>query len=241
MNYPHSRSHSSTPTATPKRSHTVRVAAAASLAAILSLAGCAVPELVGGMAQSAYLEGSTTFPAEYTGLEGETWAVVTLADRGITSEVFNIQTILTNATTGKLVAAQMGGKLGSDGYVPGPEVLVLQTGEPTFDSWTFGKMAEELGVSRLVVIDIASFRLHEPGNRYLWDGRVAARVGVVEADLRPDEFAYVKDFNIAYPDDSGRTQQDFSRGHVVNVLLDRLSDRAAWLFFEHDEPNVIKY
>jgi hypothetical protein len=204
-------------------------------------AGCAIPAIIGGMARSAQETGSTVFPAEYDGLRDETWAVVCFADRGITSEVFNVQTIVTNATTGKLVQAQVEGTLGSAGFQQGQNVLLLQTAEPAFDAWTYGKMAEELGVSRLVIVDIDHFQLYEPGNQYVWNGRVTARVGVVEADGMADSFAFSRDIDIIYPDGKGYTSTDFSRGHVVNVLLERLTNRVAWLFFEHEEPNAIEY
>jgi len=66
-------------------------------------------------------------------------------------------------------------------------------------------------------------------------------VGVVEADMGGSDFAFQRDFTIRYPDGSGYTTEELSEGHIVNTLLDRLTDRAAWLFFEHEEPNVIEY
>jgi len=202
------------------------------------LGGCA---LVGGMAQSAYLTGSTEVPAAYTGLEGKTWAVVTLVPRGVRSEIPNIEAVVTNATTRKLVDAQTEGVLRSAGFQPGTSSLLLSRTQPSFSAWTYSEMAEELGVERLIVIDINLVRLYERGNALLWDGAIAARVGVVEADMGGSDFAFQRDFTIRYPDGSGYTTEELSEGHIVNTLLDRLTDRAAWLFFEHEEPNVIEY
>ena len=217
-------------------------AATATLTGIgASLSGCWVPTLIGGMAASAYATGTSEYPAEYEGLNDHTWAVVVLADRSITSEVFNLQSVVTNATTNKLLTAQTSGALNSAGFQPGQNVLLLQTAEPTFDAWNYTRMAEEIGVDRLIVIDVNHFQLYEPGNRYFWNGRVAARVGVVEADQGVDEFAFSWDLDITYPDSQGFTTQDLSRPHVVNVLLDRLTNRIAWLFYTHEEPNMIEY
>ena len=226
-----------------RRTKTVTAAAGSLLlaAAASTLSGCWVPTLIGGMAASAYATGTSIFPAEYEGLNDHTWAVVVLADRSITSEVFNIQAVVTNATTNKLLGAQNEGTLTSAGFQPGQNVLLLQTSQPTFNAWSYIRMAEEIGVDRLIVIDINHFQLYEPGNRYFWNGRVAARVGVVEAELGIDEFAFSRDIDITYPDDQGFTTQDLTRPHIVNVLLDRLTNRAAWLFFEHEEPNMIEY
>jgi hypothetical protein len=207
--------------------------------------GCFLPQLIGGMAQSAQREGSTEYPAEYEGLRGKTWAVVVLADRPVQSEVTNVVTVVANATTNKLLAAQgtveEPGPLQSGGFLPAQVVRVLQVSEPTFEAWTYARMAEELGVERLIVIDIHHLQLFEPGNSYVWNGRIAAQVGVVEADVSPNDFAFSRNLDISYPDAGGYTQNDFSRGHVVNTLLDRLTNRAAWLFHEHETPNAIEY
>jgi len=227
----------------PRGTRIANAAAAIALsgAAIATMSACAIPELIGGMAESARLTGSTTVPAEYKGLEGHTWAVVTLAPRGVQYEVPNLVTATTNATTRKLVDAQNEGVLGSAGFLPGPEVLLLQSTAPSFNAWSFRRMGEELGVERLIVIDVSHLQLYERGNALLWDGQIAARVGVVEVDSGASDFAYQKDISITYPDESAWSTDDLPKRHVVSVLLDRLSDRAAWLFFEHEEPNVIEY
>ena len=217
------------------------LALALSLIALASLTACAIPELIGGMAESARLTGSTTVPAEYKGLKSKTWAVVTLAPRGVQYEVPNLVTATTNATTRKLVDAQNEGVLGSAGFLPGPEVLLLQSTSPSFNAWSFRRMGEELGVERLIVIDVSHLQLYERGNALLWDGAIAARVGVVEVETGASDFAYQKDISITYPDEAAWSTDDLPKRHVVSVLLDRLSDRAAWLFFEHEEPNVIEY
>ncbi len=215
------------------------------IATLALVPGCWVPRAIGGMAESYQATGSSMIPAEYTGLEGKTWAVVVLADRGIQAEVPNVIEVVTNATTRKLIDAQGSptepGPLKSAGFQAAPAVILLQRANPTFPAWTYGRMADELGVERLIVIDINSFRLFERGNQYVWDGRVSARVGVVEADTGATDFTYSKDLVIRFPDDPGYTSDDFSRAVVVNILLDRLTNRAAWVFFDHEEPNVIPY
>jgi hypothetical protein len=102
-------------------------------------------------------------------------------------------------------------------------------------------MADELGVERLIVIDINHMQLYERGNKHLWDGAIAGRLGVVEADSGGSDFAYQRDLAIGYPDGSGYSTDELSKPQIVNTLLDRMSNRVAWTFFEHDEPNTIEY
>lgn len=212
---------------------------------IAGLAGCWAPQLVGGMLESSQRFSMTMIPAEYTGLESKTWAVVVLADRAVESEVTNIVTVVANATTNKLLSAQGTpddpGPLRSAGFQPAQTVRVLQVSQPTFEAWTYARMAEELGVERLIIIDIHHFQLYEPGNSHVWNGLIGAQVGVVEADVAPDDFAFTANLSIPYPDGSGYTANDISRPQMVNQLLDRLTNRAAWIFFDHEEPNRIEY
>lgn len=217
------------------------LATTATIATLTALTACVLADAVGGMAESFRLTGTTEFPAEYTGLEDKTWAVVTLAPRGVQAEIPNVITVVTNASTRKLVNAQNLGTLNSAGYQPPDSTLLLQRTNPSFGAWTYDEMAEQLDVERLIVVDIAHLQLYERGNSYLWDGAIAARLGVVEADTGAADFAFQKDITIAYPDSSGFNTDDFAESHVVNTLLDRLTNRVAWSFHVHEVPNTIEY
>ncbi|MCA9292210.1 MAG: hypothetical protein KDA20_00165 [Phycisphaerales bacterium] len=209
-------------------------------AALSSMAGCWVPALIGGMAQSAHDTGSSLKYAEYEDLAGHNYAVVIQTTRGIAGEYPQLVGVLTNAVSKRMIGAN--DKIQATGVVPGPRVLEFQYATPRWEAWTYGKVAEHLGVTRLIIVDVHEFRLYEPGNRYVWNGRAGVRVGVVEAeDPGAVDFSFTKDFYIPFPDDVGYTQNDMSTAVVIANLQERVANRVAWLFFDHDEPNRIEY
>jgi hypothetical protein len=208
--------------------------------ACLAASGCALPALVGGMAQSFEDTGSKTVFAEYLGLEGESFAIIVSAPRSIRGEHPRLVARLTNTMTNRLVAAN--DQVRATGFVPGPAILEFQYSTPSWEAWSYERLAQEFGVERLIMVDLAEYRTREPGNRYVWSGVVAARVGVIEADSgAPNEFAFTRDFLIRYPDSDGFTTADFSENHVEAALQDRIANRVVWLFYDHEEPNRLTY
>ena len=105
-----------------------------------------------------------------------------------------------------------------------------------------GELAKELGVERLIVVEVIEYRLTEPGNQYLWDGVAAGTVGVIEADTSiSDEFAFEKSVRVTFPDKQGYGPSDFSRQELTTALALRFLDRVTWPFYNHQEPYYPKY
>lgn len=204
--------------------------------------GCVAAALVGGMAESARRHGSHTVYAEYEGLKGKTFAVVVAADRSIESQypgltaklMDRINTMISNAH------AQM-----PDGATAGPRVdrlLRVLYNRPEWPALPRKDVADMLGVERLIVVDLAAYRLHEPGNSHLWDGAAAGTVSVIEADSTvPDEPVYERTITVTFPDTTGVMVTDMARQVVHTELSNRFGNRVAWLFFDHEEANEIKY
>ncbi|MDX2147773.1 MAG: hypothetical protein SFZ23_09655 [Planctomycetota bacterium] len=222
----------------PARRWLARAGVLAGLGVMLAhLGGCAIGALVGGMAES-YRESSTReVKAEYTELKGKNVAVVVTADRmiqadhpGMVEEIlgrFN-QRIAENAIAG--------------GFARTDQMLVYLANHPQWVAWPPGKLATELGVERLIYVEITEFRLHDPGNQYLWSGIAAGTVSVLEADgPLPDEFAFQKLVRVQFPDKEGYGQADLSERVVKSELLRRFMDRATWPFYDHEEPYYPDY
>lgn len=198
--------------------------------------GCQIGQLIGGMAQSAQLNSSTTFPAEYTGLEGKTWAVLVTSPRSLQAEFSDMVGKLTTAITNQ-IASQVE-QTGYAGFQPSSAVQRFAYESPRWTSWEYREVAERLSVDRVILIEVTEMRLTEPGNQYTWDGLIQARVGVIEADGgAPNEFAFVRDFSLQFPDDRGYTVSDMPREAVREQLYYRLATRVAWLFQEYERPN----
>jgi hypothetical protein len=205
--------------------------------AVLASGGCIVGAAIGGMAESARRTGSTTIPAEYTGLAGKSYAVVVAADRIIEGTEPGLTARLTQRINDRLAA-----NVGASAFIPSRDLLVVLYEKPQWTAMAPGEVAKMLGVDRLVWVEVIEYRLHEPGNQYVWDGAAAANVFVYEADSGyPDDPAYDKALRVAFPDSTGLTPMDVTAQAVTTELSNRLVNRAAWLFYEHDEPNVIPY
>lgn len=196
--------------------------------------------MIGGMAESYKQSSTHAVEAEYTGLNGKSFAVFVMADRITLGSFPTLAGRLTAQITDRL--ATENALIGATGVVPPQAILQFQLENPSWTTWTFDRIIEELGVDRLIVVEITEYRLQEAGNSYLWDGVAGARVGVVEAESStPGEFEFKKSLRVAFPNKKGIGPQDMS-GPVVQGQLDRrLLDRVTWLFYEHQEPYYPEY
>lgn len=202
-----------------------------------TMSGCVVAALVGGMAQS-YRESSTRkVEAEYRGLEGKTYAVVVSADRVIQANHPGIVPAITQRVNDRLYD-----HAGASGWIPTNDTLAWLLNHPQWKSRPFGELANELGVDRIVFIDLTEYRLNDPGNRYEWAGVAGGTVAIIEADgPLPDEFTFERSVRVQFPDSSGFGPNDINAQQLASVLLSRFVDRTTWLFYDHEEPYSPRY
>ncbi|HMN41810.1 MAG TPA: hypothetical protein PKE29_13270 [Phycisphaerales bacterium] len=215
--------------------HTILTLAAC--CTLLAAAGCQIGQLFGGMAASHHRTGSTDFKAKYTGLTDKTFAVIVASDRSIQSDFPGIVPVITREVS-KLLAEHAGAK----GMLPANEVLQYQSQHPGWVARPFDELAKDLAVDRVVYIDLQEFALTDPGNIYVYNGAAAGVVHVIEAESPvASEFAFGEPVRVKYPDMSGMGPNQIPRQDVLNMLAKRFIDRAAWLLYDHEEPNAIKY
>jgi len=204
-------------------------------AALLSLGGCEVPLLIGGMAQNFEREKKIEVPAEYTGLEERTVAILVSSDM---STMYDHPMVPAN------VAFNVASRIQSN--VPGVRVrdprLVTQWQyqTPGWTSMPLGDIAVELDVERVVVIDLYEFRLNPPGNRYIWDGVAAATIGIIEREaIDPDQYAETFSVIAKFPP-FDLPRDSANEGQIMTGLLVRFVERSAWLFYTHIEDKYPK-
>jgi hypothetical protein len=204
---------------------------------LIATPGCILAPLIAANER----KGSHMVAPKYTGLTGKSFAVVVAADRSIQASYPVLVGQVTKTVSEHLTAQQ--DLIGASGLVPPETVLGFQYQHPQWNTWTLQKLAQELGVERLIFIDIQEFRLNEPGNQYLWKGAAGALVGVVEADSDTSEsFAFSEPISVQYPTKETALSPAQASGDQIEVMLaKRLVDRTAWLFFEHEEANIIDY
>ncbi|MEM8757578.1 MAG: hypothetical protein AAGF47_07330 [Planctomycetota bacterium] len=206
-------------------------------AAVSAAAGCEVIAFPFFIANEIDKQGTHTEPAQYEGLVGKSFAVLISADRGIQADYPEIVPRLSRRIAEELVA-----NVDVAGYVPGPVILQYQYENPSWSAMAFGEVDDELGVERLVVVDLQEFRLNDPGNRYLYDGVAAASINVVEADgSTPDDVTQELFVRVTFPDAGGFGPEDFSREEIVSVLASRFVNRATWPFYDAEIPNDLAY
>lgn len=209
------------------------------VAGAAAMPGCQLGALIGGMAES-YRETSTrTVEAQYDDFVNKSFAVLVAVDRGVQGNHPNIVPRFLSRFNDRLLGEA---NLGASGVVPAAAMLDYQLSNPDWPAKSYGQIADELGVDRLIVVDIYEYRLQEPGNSYLWDGVAAARVGVVEADgFFPGDYAFSQEVRVGFPDVEGLGPIDLSEDLVSAALEKRLTDRVTWLFYEHEEPYYPDY
>lgn len=219
----------------PKRAGLIVTATMLILTPLLS--GCEVIAFPFFIAKEIDKQGSHIEPAQYTGLQGKSIAVLVSVDRSIQADFPEVVTELSVS-----MAERLRQHVDISGYVPGRVMLAYQYENPSWSALAYGELAEDLGVDRLVVVDLREFRLNDPGNRYLYDGVADATIGVIEADSAyPDDIAFELFVNVTFPDAGGFGPEDFTRQQVMSVLLKRFLDRATWPFYDAEVPNDIAY
>ena len=202
-----------------------------------ALPGCSIGALIGGMAESANQSGSHKVQADYTGLRGKSFAVVVSADRGVQADYPALVPELIDRITTRL--RDHAGAAGSSD----PEQLVRWLyNNPGWAARSPSTLARQLGVERLVYIDLGEFRLREPGNAYVWAGVATGRVSVLEADAAlGDAFVFERDIMVRFPDGQGFGRDDMGEAQVASVLVSRFVDRSSWNFYDHEERNALEY
>jgi hypothetical protein len=222
------------------RSLTSAVLTGALLAPLAMLAtGCSAGAFIGGMAESYRRNSTRTVEAEYRGLEGKNFAVLVTAPAVVQAEFPQLVDRVTTEITARLAENN---QANASGFVPPDRVINWMYNRPNWVARPLGDIAKELGVQRIIYVDITEYRLNDTGNSYLWDGIAAATISVVEADgVLKDDFAFNKAISVKFPDQGGFTQNDIPRAGVNTELTRRLTERSAWLFYTHEEPYYPKY
>ena len=108
---------------------------------------------------------------------------------------------------------------------------------PQWNAFAFSEMADELGVDRVVLVDIQEFRLHPRGNRWLWEGHCRAAIGVIERDgYDSDAFSDAWEVSARFPDIEGLDRDSASEWEVQTGLLSEFIKQSSYLFYKHLEP-----
>ena len=205
--------------------------ALALLATVWVLEGCQIFGIASVVGQNIEREKKVEVLAEYDGLRNQTVAIVVQTDM---STLYQFPKLVAE------VCVNMSRRLAQN--VEGIQVLdpriVLDWTyhQPGWETMPYGEVCEELGVERLVWIDVFEFRLNPPGNRWQWDGVAGASIGIVELDgFDSDAFAETYDVSGEFPKIAELGRESSTEERIEMGLLATFIEEAAWLFFDHIE------
>ncbi len=195
---------------------------------VLAATGCS---WLGFIAQGvAGGEQTVIVPAAYKGLNGQTVAVAVVADEYTLYE--HPQAPL---AIGQELARQLAIQLPEAQVIDAQQVHQYQTQHPYWHTTPLAQLLSQIGVTRLVLIDVIRYSTHEPGNAYQQRGAMTARVSVAEAHAAdPDDFVFAKTLAAYFPPDNpvGRVDPDDS---IVKLGLHRhFAQEVTKLFHDHE-------
>ena len=197
-----------------------------------SLPGCALAYLGGAMAQAADEQSLIDVTARYAGLKNQTVAVVVNCGLDILYDHPNLVPFLTGAVTTNVGRQVEGVKMMRPDHV-----VAWQTQTPQWDAMPYAELIKTLGVDRIIYVDVYEYRLHPPGNMWLWEGVCAANIGIIERDgFDPDNFASTFSIEGRFPPVSGVDRNQAGRGQIEQGVMAEFVRKTAWLFYDHEEP-----
>jgi hypothetical protein len=219
----------------------LHVAAGLALSAGASLmSGCNLIGFAAVAADKINQDGTTKVEAKYRGLAGKSFAVLVTAPVSVRADHGRILDAFVTRTTDLLRD-----NAGATGFVPGLRSIEFAFNRPSWEVLPPGEVAHELGVDQLIIVDVSELRIFEVGNPFVYDGVATALISVHEAtkpgDKSPGRAAYRTRLTVRFPDVKNPTSSELPTDLVQSELIRRLSDRTAWLFYDHEERNDIKY
>ncbi len=198
----------------------------------LCLALLALVLLLGGCEFGAFIaprERTYDVKAQYHGLEGKSVAVLVAADEHTLFRFPKAPEHTSKAVSGAIQGTVPGVRLADP-----RAILKFQRENPWWPTLHYSKIAEELGVQRLIVIDLSDYRTQEPGNAYIWRGVMSGNLAVMEADgSDPDEIAYTQDISVQFPEEGAVGVLDESDETMQLGMLKLFSRNVARLFHDH--------
>ncbi|MFM1936780.1 MAG: hypothetical protein RI990_1739 [Planctomycetota bacterium] len=207
----------------------LRAALGLAFAALAGAAGCGVFGVASKVGEAIEVEKKVEVLAKYRGLENKTVAVLVNAERGV---LYEYPTVVPNVAGN--VAAGIRRHVAGAQVLDWRESLSWSYRTPSWMTLPLGAVAEELGVDRVVLVDIYEFRLHPPGNRWIWDGLAAASVGIIERDsLDPDTFVEEYSVTVKFPDVPDLSRESAQEASVQTGLVAKFTQTVNKLFYDH--------
>lgn len=211
---------------------TTRLAMICVLAGVMTLPGCVIGNLLGGMAQNAEYQKLIQVLPEYDGLEDKSVAVIVNTDL---STLYEYPQVARQIAAG--ISLNIQRAIPSARVMNPDKVIAWQFNTAQWSAMPYGDLAARLQVDRIVYVDMYEYRLHPPGNSWIYEGVCAATIGVIERDnFDPDSFAHAMSTITTFPDLRNLTRDEATPERVQLGLLAKFIQDTSRLFYEHIRP-----
>jgi len=209
----------------------LRAACLAVLIAIpLALTGCKnvagfVGHVVGGEEKDKVYE----VEAKYKTLAGHSVAIVVKAD-----QTLYFQYPAAPGTIQRSIAAELALQMPSVRLTDPAQIEKFQKENPYWNTMPDGDLLKRLKVERLILVDIAEFSLHEPGNASVWRGTIRGNVSVHEDNsANANNSTFSENVDSLFPNDSKVGVLNSDDQTMLFGLSKRFSQAVVGLFYDH--------
>lgn len=199
---------------------------------MMTLPGCMIGNLLGGMAQNAEYQKLIQVLPEYEGLENHTVAVLVNTDL---STLYEYPQVARQIAAG--ISLNIQKAIPSARVMHPDQVIAWQFNTSQWSALPYGDIAASLKVDRIVYIEMYEYRIHPPGNSWLYEGVCAATVGIIErGNIDPDSFAQAMNTTTTFPNIKSLTRDEATPERVQLGLLSKFITETSRLFYEHIKP-----
>lgn len=177
---------------------------------------------------------TVTVRPQYTDLSSKTVAVLVTADRVILTRFPYAARNVTRAVTREIAL-----NVEEVRVVDPKRVLDYQDDNPAWSTLPPGDLVRAMEVDRLILVELAEYRTHEPGNPHVKLGTVSGTVDLYEAEaLDPNQKVLTTPITVQFPR-TAKTKVGLVGTDDKTIEAGMLKDfslRAGGVFFEHEVP-----
>jgi hypothetical protein len=167
--------------------------------------------------------------AQYTDLADKSVAVMVAGDEYTLS-----QYPLASERICRAVSARIADNLPSASLMDPQQVIAYQEANPYWFMVSASQLLEAMKVDRIVKIELADYRTHEPGNAHVWQGLVSGDVYVLEVDAEdPNQPALYTRITARFPETTKVGVLNSDDELIEMGMCSIFSRDAGGLFYDH--------
>jgi len=180
-------------------------------------------------------------PAQYTGMQGQSIAVMVWAAEGTLIDFPDVRLDLAGSLQNKLKQAQAAKTKGLKGIsfpTPATAVVRLQENHPELEAAPLTDVAPQLGASRVIYIELENLQTRSDASVELFRGSAAATVKVVEVSGDGRAKVAYEESGIASVFPPGAREEGTPDGNdfaIYRGTVDQLTSEIAKRFVPHQE------